>query len=152
MPGSDVLAQAGLSQQEATAIRDRLTAEQTAAARNGGISDGGGPRKAMPEYDNGDLTTDQVKKLQEYFGITATGMWDNDSFKAAGDLTADEAWQLMEESQIAQAAAEYYQANPNVALDSMTLDYWLNANGYSGDRAQLFKAYMENYGAKYSRR
>lgn len=155
MPGSDVLAQAGLSQQEATAIRDRLTAEQTAAAvgtRSSGSSSGGGTRKMAAAYDNGSLTADQVKELQGYLGITPTGMWDSASSGAAGNLTADEAWQLMEESQIAQAAAEYYQANPNVALDSMTLDYWLNANGYSGDRAQLFKAYMENYGAKYSRR
>ena len=43
MPGEDVLTQAGLSQQEAAAIRDRLTAEQIAAAgTRSGASSGGG--------------------------------------------------------------------------------------------------------------
>ena len=43
MPGEDVLTQAGLSQQEAAAIRDRLTAEQIAAAgTRSGTSSGGG--------------------------------------------------------------------------------------------------------------
>lgn len=70
MPGSDVLYQAGLSQQEATAIRDRLTTEQTAAARSGGTSSGSGTRGAATGYDNG-------------------------SSKAAGNLTGDEAWKAL---------------------------------------------------------
>ncbi len=70
MPGSDVLYQAGLSQQEAAAIRDRLTTEQTAAARSGGTSSGSGTRGAATGYDNG-------------------------SSKAAGNLTGDEAWEAL---------------------------------------------------------
>lgn len=89
MPGEDVLTQAGLSQQEAAAIRDRLTAEQTAATRSSGTSS----ERAATGYDNGSLTADQVKEIQQYMGITPTGMWDGNSYAAAGNLTADEAWE-----------------------------------------------------------
>ena len=52
---------------------------------------------------------------------------------------------------IARAAAQYRQQNPAVTLDSRTLDGWLANNGYQGENAQLFKAYLEEYGARYSR-
>lgn len=65
MPGSDVLAQAGLSQQEATAIRDRLTAEQTAAAMQSvgkrTVDDGNDDGNDGPKYyidDNGNIPYD----------------------------------------------------------------------------------------------
>ena len=95
MPGEDVLTQAGLSQQEAAAIRDRLTAEQTAVTRSSGTSSGSGTRGAATGYDNGSLTADQVKEIQQYMGVTPTGMWDGSSAKAAGNLTADEAWRAL---------------------------------------------------------
>lgn len=43
------------------------------------------------DYDNGKLTTSQVKMIQEALGVTADGKWGDESFKAAGNLTADEA-------------------------------------------------------------
>jgi hypothetical protein len=55
------------------------------------------------------------------------------------------------EKVIAQAAAAYYKAHPNVKIDSRTLDNWLKANGYSGAAAQTFKSYLEYYGAGYER-
>ena len=48
-------------------------------------------------------------------------------------------------------AAEYFVQNPNVKLDSRTLDNWLSANGISGKDAQEFKAYLQYAGAGYSR-
>lgn len=56
------------------------------------------------------------------------------------------------DEQIAKAAAQYRERYPNIALDSRTLDNWLADNGFSGEDAQLFKAYLEQYGAVYSRR
>jgi hypothetical protein len=56
------------------------------------------------------------------------------------------------DEEIAQEASQYVIAHPNVALDSQTLDYWLNDNGYGGQSGQKFKAYMQKYGAKYARR
>lgn len=51
------------------------------------------PQKpAAPSYDNGSLTTAQVKELQRWYGVTADGQWGAGSKKAAGGRTADEAW------------------------------------------------------------
>lgn len=41
---------------------------------------------------NGTLSTAQIKLLQTYYGVTADGIWGPNSSKAAGGLTADEAW------------------------------------------------------------
>lgn len=51
------------------------------------------PQKpAAPSYDNGSLTTAQVKELQRWYGVGADGQWGAGSKKAAGGRTADEAW------------------------------------------------------------
>lgn len=51
------------------------------------------PQKpSTPSYDNGSLTTAQVKELQRWYGVTADGQWGAGSKKAAGGRTADEAW------------------------------------------------------------
>ena len=43
-------------------------------------------------YDNGSMTTEQVKQLQKKLGVNPDGKWGTQSSAAAGDLTADEAW------------------------------------------------------------
>ena len=51
------------------------------------------PQKpAAPSYDNGSLTTAQVKELQRWYGVGADGQWGAGSKKAAGGRNADEAW------------------------------------------------------------
>lgn len=57
----------------------------------------GTPKKGSPSpkkgsYSNGSLTNEQVKQLQKYYGVTADGKWGTNSKKAAGGLTADQAW------------------------------------------------------------
>ena len=60
------------------------------------------PQKpAAPSYDNGSLTTAQVKELQRWYGVSADGQWGAGSKKAAGGRTADEAW-------------AYYQSNKQI--------------------------------------
>lgn len=60
------------------------------------------PQKpATPSYDNGSLTTAQVKELQRWYGVGADGQWGAGSKKAAGGRTADEAW-------------AYYQSNKQI--------------------------------------
>ena len=49
-------------------------------------------KPSTPRYDNGSLTTAQVKELQRWYGVTADGQWGAGSKKAAGGRTADEAW------------------------------------------------------------
>lgn len=43
-------------------------------------------------YSNGKLTNEQVKQLQKYYGVSQDGKWGTNSKKAAGGLTADQAW------------------------------------------------------------
>lgn len=57
----------------------------------------GTPKKDSPSpkkssYSNGSLTNQQVKQLQKYYGVSQDGKWGTNSKKAAGGLTADEAW------------------------------------------------------------
>lgn len=44
-------------------------------------------------YDNGDVDTENVKALQKLLGIPETGYWDEISYRAAGNLSADDALQ-----------------------------------------------------------
>lgn len=52
---------------------------------------------------------------------------------------------------LAKAAQAYRAKNPNVYLDSRTLDNYLNSKGYNALEANTFKAYLEYYGATYLR-
>ena len=44
-------------------------------------------------YNNGGLTNEQVKVLQNYYGVTADGLWGKNSTSAAGGMTAAQAWE-----------------------------------------------------------
>ena len=43
-------------------------------------------------YNNGGLSADQVRQMQEYYGTTADGLWGANSKAAAGGMSAAEAW------------------------------------------------------------
>lgn len=100
MPGSDVLSQAGLSTQEAEAIRSGILGETagtgtTVAAAPSGRTSAVRSASGGGSYNNGSLTAAQVRQLQEALGVTADGMWGKNSTAASGGLTADEAWNAL---------------------------------------------------------
>lgn len=64
------------------------TGKLTAGKSSGSGSTG----KKKGSYSNGSLTNEQVKQLQKYYGASQDGKWGTNSKKAAGGLTADEAW------------------------------------------------------------
>ena len=64
------------------------TGKLTAGKSSGGGSTG----KKKGSYSNGSLTNQQVKQLQKYYGVSQDGKWGANSKKAAGGLTADQAW------------------------------------------------------------
>lgn len=68
----------------------KLKAGTTGTAKTGSKSSGKNSGKRS--YSNGSLTNEQVKQLQKYYGVTADGKWGTNSKKAAGGLTADQAW------------------------------------------------------------
>ena len=62
---------------------------------SGSDSSNGGNKGTTPSgvnYDNGSLTDAQIEELQEAIGVGVDGYWGPNSTKAAGGLTADEAW------------------------------------------------------------
>lgn len=68
----------------------KLKAGTTGAAKTGSKSSG--KNRGKRSYSNGSLTNEQVKQIQKYYGVTADGKWGTNSKKAAGGLTADQAW------------------------------------------------------------
>ena len=66
----------------------KLTAGTTGTAKTGSKSSG----KKKGSYSNGSLTNEQVKQLQKYYGVSQDGKWGANSKKAAGGLTANQAW------------------------------------------------------------
>ena len=68
----------------------KLTAGTTGTAKTG--SKRSGKSSGKSSYSNGSLTNEQVKQIQKYYGVTADGKWGTNSKKAAGGLTADQAW------------------------------------------------------------
>ncbi len=68
----------------------KLKAGTTGTAKTGSKSSG--KKSGKSSYSNGSLTNEQVKQLQKYYGVTADGKWGTNSKKAAGGLTANQAW------------------------------------------------------------
>lgn len=66
----------------------RLTAGTTGTTKTGSGTTG----RKKGSYSNGSLTNEQVKQLQKYYGVSQDGKWGANSKKAAGGLTADQAW------------------------------------------------------------
>jgi hypothetical protein len=54
--------------------------------------DNSGTTPTGVNYNNGSLSTDQIKELQKAIGVDADGYYGPNSKKAAGGLSADEAW------------------------------------------------------------
>ena len=64
----------------------------TGKLTSGESSGSGSTGKKKGSYSNGSLTNEQVKQLQKYYGVSQDGKWGANSKKAAGGLTADQAW------------------------------------------------------------
>lgn len=61
-------------------------------------SSGGSGDYSGSGYNNGGLTADQVRQMQEYYGTTADGLWGANSTAAAGGMSAAEAWNAYREA------------------------------------------------------
>ena len=59
---------------------------------SGGGSSGGSKSSSGGGYDNGGLTKEQIEQLQKVLGVTADGLYGANSKKAAGGLSAKEAY------------------------------------------------------------
>jgi hypothetical protein len=82
-------------------------------APSGGSSGGGntgGNNEGGSTYNNGSLSAEQVKALQKALGVTADGMYGPNSQKAAGGLSAEEAY------------AKFVGKDPTVRTNPMDFD------------------------------
>ena len=77
----------GLSEKELNHKISEDTADRTESNAKDYNTSGG-----TVGYDNGSVSPENIKKMQEALGIEADGKWGSGSTKAAGGLTADEAW------------------------------------------------------------
>lgn len=94
MPDSVTLNSAGISANEAALMQQIVLASKGQTTNKSGstTSTVRNPSTTTGGYNNGSLTTEQVKQLQQKLGVTADGKWGSKSSTAAGGLTADEAW------------------------------------------------------------
>lgn len=111
----------------------KLTAGTTGTAKTGSKSSG------KNRYSNGSLTNEQVKQLQKYYGVTADGKWGTNSKKAAGGLTADQAWAKYSKGQ---------KSGYSMGYDELkrTISDYMNRGGYQ--RAQnILKSHWNSLSA-----
>lgn len=58
-------------------------------------------------YDNGALSSSQIKEMQEALGISADGKWGPGSKEASGGLTADQAWKAYQDGKLGKSDLSY---------------------------------------------
>ena len=90
-------------------------------------------------YSNGKLTNEQVKQLQKYYGVSQDGKWGANSKKAAGGLTADQAWAKYSKGQ---------KSGYSMGYDELkrTISDYMNRGGYQ--RAQnILKSHWNSLSA-----
>jgi hypothetical protein len=120
MPDDDTLNAAGISRAQAQALLGTTAAQVPAATQQ---------RRTGGGYNNGGLTSQQIKQMQQALGVTADGLWGSNSSRAAGGLTADEAWAAYQQAQIGQVPA--VQVPNGIIADVQSR---LMAEGYSAER------------------
>ena len=111
----------------------KLTAGTTGTAKTGSKSSG------KSRYSNGNLTNEQVKQLQKYYGVSQDGKWGTNSKKAAGGLTADQAWAKYSKGQ---------KSGYSMGYDELkrTISDYMNRGGYQ--RAQnILKSHWNSLSA-----
>lgn len=111
----------------------KLTAGTTGTAKTGSKSSG------KRSYSNGKLTNEQVKQLQKYYGVSQDGKWGTNSKKAAGGLTADQAWAKYSKGQ---------KSGYSMGYDELkrTISDYMNRGGYQ--RAQnILKSHWNSLSA-----
>ena len=99
----------------------------------------GSKRSGKSGYSNGSLTNEQVKQLQKYYGVTADGKWGANSKKAAGGLTAGQAWAKYSKGQ---------KSGYSMGYDELkrTISDYMNRGGYQ--RAQnILKSHWNSLSA-----
>ena len=117
MPDDETLSAAGISRAQAQALLGTTGQPVATPVRTGG------------GYNNGSLTSQQVRQMQQALGVTVDGLWGSNSSRAAGGLTADEAWAAYQQAQIGQQPVTQVPNGIIAEVQSRLME-----EGYSADR------------------
>ena len=136
MASDELLTAAGISKADAAAVVSAVTAAKKQASYNGGTY-GQKPTTAQVEVAlnaalNGDRSEAVVSAIEGYYGMPL------DSVLSAYGVND-------REDEIAQAAAAFNAQHPAQEVDSWVMNTYLANAGYTGDDAELFKAYLRQY-------
>lgn len=133
-PSAELIGASGYTSEYVQALEEayrKAEAERTSASSGSGsggsgrVTSGGGGTG----YNNGGLTTSQIIQMQEALGVTADGKWGPATQAAAGGLSADAAWEIMNQgSDPGDADAE---ADVGASVTNQTGDGWIRVAGYS---------------------
>lgn len=98
--GSGVSLAGGVAGAIAGAVKDaaKNVAQGSYSGGSYGGSSGSSGGYSGSGYNNGGLSADQVRQMQEYYGTTADGLWGANSKAAAGGMSAAEAWNAYREA------------------------------------------------------
>jgi hypothetical protein len=88
-------------------------------------------------YDNGSVSTDNIKLMQQALGVSADGKWGAGSTEAAGGLTADQAWKAYQDGKIGKA---------NVSYDDVKddCDYFISQGADKSEIGNYLRQAMKN--------
>lgn len=88
-------------------------------------------------YDNGSVSTDNIKLMQKALGIDADGKWGAGSTEASGGLTADQAWKAYQSGKLGKA---------NITLDEITdeLNYYISQGATKSEINNYLREALQN--------
>ena len=107
------------------------------------MSYGGGRNNTQSSgtnYNNGSLTASQIKEMQDYYGVTADGMWGKNSTAAAGGLSAADAWTKYQEAIGQGGYDDYYGSGGTDYSGLMSYSEYLKRVGGDDYQAAVQKA------------
>ena len=75
-------------------VKKQNAGQVVVSGGGGGGGDGKGDEGDEPKkYATGGLTADQIREMQNYYGVRADGIWGAQSSLAAGGMSAEDAWE-----------------------------------------------------------
>lgn len=118
-PSAELIGASGYTSEYVQALEDAY--RKAEAERTSTRSGSGG----VTGYNNGSLTTSQIIQMQQALGVTADGKWGPATQAAAGGLSADAAWEIMNQG------TDQEEADVGASVTNQTGDGWIRVAGYS---------------------
>lgn len=95
----------------------------------------------MAGYQNGGLTTAQIKEMQRYYGTTADGMWGDNSTAAAGGRNAANAWRAYQANKGTGSSGSSGGSNSGSSGSGGSYSGGYNNGGLTADQVRQMQAY-----------